>query len=237
MTPRRVATSWKVPALVALVLGLPGADRPGRGFAPRPEAAGDLPLALQDDFEGGDRSGWEFTDPKAWRVSDLEGNHVLDQHAASKYEPPVRSPINLALARKVDLGDLVIDVKVRSTGRDYGHRDLCFVFNYKDPSHFYYVHLGKQADDHANSIFKVDGAPRVSIAEARTKGTPWTDAWHHVRIVRRVKDGLIQVYFDDMATPAMTAHDKTFTRGRIGLGSFDDTGQFDDLQVWGESKS
>ena len=66
----------------------------------------------------------------------------------------------------------VLDVKVRSTTRDYGHRDLCLFFGHQDPSHFYYVHLGKQADEHANSIFIVNGKPRVSIAESRTRARP-----------------------------------------------------------------
>ena len=77
----------------------------------------------------------------------------------------------------------------------------------------------------------MNGKPRVSIAESRTTGTPWTDGWHHVRLVRHVKDGLIQVFFDDMEHPAMTAHDRTFGHGRIGVGSFDDTGMFDDVEV------
>lgn len=204
-------------------------------FAPKPKVAGELPLVLKDDFERDELGGdWEPTDPKAWQITRQGSNRVLDQHRASKYEPPVRSPFNIALAKKVDVGDLVLDLEVHSTGRDYGHRDLCFVFGWQDPSHFYYVHLGKEADPHANSIFLVDGKPRVSIAEKRTKGTPWTDGWHHVRVVRKVADGLIQVYFEDMTTPAMTAHDKTFKHGSIGIGSFDDTGQFDSIQVWGD---
>src|SRR5207342_556777 len=97
-----------------------------------------------------------------------------------------------------------------------GHRDLCLFFGHQDASHFYYAHLGKEADPHANSIFLVDGKPRVSIAESRTKGTPWTVGWHHVRLVRKVEDGRIEVFFDDMATPAMVAHDKTFAHGRVG---------------------
>ena len=182
-------------------------------------------------------TGWDFTDPSAWRITTLESgkNKVLEQFRASKYEPSVRSPFNIALARNLDLADFVMDVKVRSTTRDYGHRDLCLFFGHQDPSHFYYVHLGKAADEHANSIFLVNGKPRVSIAESRTKGTPWTDGWHHVRLVRNVKDGLIQVFFDDMDHPAMTAHDRTFDHGRIGVGSFDDTGMFDDLEVRGEA--
>ncbi|WP_406694105.1 hypothetical protein V5E97_23955 [Singulisphaera sp. Ch08] len=217
--------------LMVLALTMAAAPLP---FAPKPKVAGELPLVLKDDFERDDLGDWEPTDPQAWKITRQGANRVLDQHRASKYEPPVRSPFNIALAKKVDVGDLVLDLEVRSTGRDYGHRDLCFVFGWQDPSHFYYIHLGKEADPHANSIFLVDGKPRVSIAKKRTKGTPWTDGWHHVRVVRKVADGLIQVYFEDMTIPAMTAQDKTFGHGRIGVGSFDDTGQFDSIQVWGD---
>ena len=199
-------------------------------------ASGDeSPVVFHDDFERDEPTGWDFTDRAAWRISRVEpgNNRVLEQFQASKYEPPVRSPFNIALAGKVDVADLVLDVKVRSTTRDYGHRDLCFIFGYEDPSHFYYVHLAKQADEHANSIFLVNGKPRVSIAESRTKGTSWTDGWHHVRVVRHVKDGLIQVFFDDMEHPAMTAHDQHFGHGRVGIGSFDDTGMFDEIEVRG----
>jgi len=45
---------------------------------------------------------------------------------------------------------------------------------------------------------------------------------------------MIKTYFDDMTTPVMLAMDKTFLRGRIGIGSFDDTANFDDIRVWGE---
>ena len=57
---------------------------------------------------------------------------------------------------------------------------------------------------------------------------------HHVKIVRNIKDGLIQVYFDDMQSPVMATHDKTFTHGRFGVGSFDDTGMFDEIRIWGK---
>ncbi len=227
--PRRLALLALVPVLLGLGFV---ADH---DFAPRPEVAKDWPQLFQADFESGGLSGWHFTDKAAWKVTEADGNHVLDQHQASQYEPKVRSPFNIALLPGVDADDFVLDLKVHSTGRDYGHRDLCLFFDHQDPSHFYYVHLGKEADPHAHSIFLVNDAPRVSIAEERTKGTPWTDGWHHVRIVRHVADGSIHVFFDDMDKPIMTAHDKTFTHGRLGVGSFDDTGQFDAIQVWGQT--
>ena len=45
--------------------------------------------------------------------------------------------------------------------------------------------------------------------------------------------GDIAVYFDDLEKPVMTAKDKSFTGGRIGIGTFDDTSQWDDVRVYG----
>jgi hypothetical protein len=53
-------------------------------------------------------------------------------------------------------------------------------------------------------------------------------------VVRKVGVGTIEVYFDNMETPVMRAEDKTFVWGQVGLGSFDDTGNFDELAVFGE---
>jgi hypothetical protein len=191
-----------------------------------------LPLLLEEGFEHG-AERWQPTDPAAWAVSEGRGGHVFAQVAQSKFEPPHRSPFNFAPLKDIDVGDFTLDVHVRSTINDYGHRDVCLVFGYQDPAHFYYVHLGKQADDHANQVFIVNDAPRTKISTTTTAGTPWDDAWHHVRIVRRIEDGTIEVYFDDLKQPVMTATDKTFTHGQIGIGTFDDTAEFDDLRLAG----
>lgn len=225
------------PALLGLLAALAIAPWTARG-SDEPQVAGsqagELPVVARFDFEDGDLEGWTFTDHQAYRIIELPGvGKVLEQFQASQYEPKVRSPFNIALAPGVDLADFELTLRVQSTARDYGHRDVCLFFGHQDPSHFYYVHLGKEADPHAHSIFLVNDAPRVSIAEQRTEGTPWTDGWHTVKIVRRVADGWIAVYFDDMTTPIMTAHDSTFTHGRIGFGTFDDTGRFDDIIVRG----
>ena len=90
-----------------------------------------------------------------------------------------------------------------------------------------------KADAHANSIFLVNGKPRVSIAQQRTDGTNWTKDWHHVRIKRDIQTGSIQVFFDDMKKPVMTTIDKHFNHGRVGIGSFDDTGDFDNFLLRG----
>ncbi len=190
------------------------------------------PPLFQDDFEKG-AARWQPTDAAAWKVVKTDKGHVYSQFQMSKYKPPFRSPHNISLIKDLVVGDFVLHAKVQSTGKDGAHRDMCLFFGYQDPAHFYYVHLGKKTDDHANQIFIVNGAARKKISTKTTPGTPWDDKWHDVKIVRQVKNGAIAVYFDDMKTPIMTAKDATFTWGQVGLGSFDDSGNWDDVRVYG----
>lgn len=192
----------------------------------------ELPLLIHEDFEkGADR--WEPSDPNAWKIISTKDGKVYSQFQASKFNPPHRSPFNIALLKDINVSDFVLDARVQSTVKDYPHRDMCLVFGYQDPAHFYYVHLGKKTDDHANQIFIVNNAPRTKISTKTTPGTDWDDNWHNVRIIRRVADGTIEIYFDDMRSPIMTASDKTFGWGRIGIGTFDDTGNYDDVKLRG----
>ncbi|MCA9265754.1 MAG: alpha/beta hydrolase [Planctomycetales bacterium] len=193
------------------------------------------PLVAYADFDdGSDR--WKVTDTSAWKLT-RSGKQtwfsLVKSH--SQYEPKHRSPFNIALLEETTVSDFVFEVDLRSTNEPYGHQSLCLFFGHQDPEHFYYVHLGRKADAHANSIFIVNDAPRVSIAQERTDGTDWSRGWHRARIRRKVETGSIEVYFDDMSKPIMKAIDTTFGAGRIGIGSFDDTGEFDTVRVWGRT--
>lgn len=193
----------------------------------------ELPVVATDDFESGRIAGWVATDPEAWRIAADGDKHFLQQFAASQVQTQVRSPFNRCLLGGVSVGDFQLDVDVQSTARDYPHRDVCLFFGYQDATHFYYVHLGQRADDHANQIFIVNGAPRVKISTKSTEGTPWNSDWHHVRIIRHVDSGEIAVYFDNMDEPVMTAKDTSFAWGTLGVGTFDDTANFDNLVLRG----
>jgi hypothetical protein len=219
------------PCLAALTLGL-AALAPLAGPAREQKSTGELPIVFRDDFEKGADS-WAPTDPKAWKVIDGKRGKVYSQFQQSKYKTPHRSPFNVALVKDVTVADFVLEARVQSTGKDVPHRDVCLFFGYQDPAHFYYVHLGKKTDDHANQIFIVNAADRKKISTKTTPGTPWDDRWHQVKVVRTVADGKIEIYFDDMKTPAMTAIDRAFLWGRVGIGSFDDTGNWDDVVLRG----
>jgi hypothetical protein len=198
------------------------------------------PVLVKDDFERGmDR--WRTTDPKdkdsVWKIVNLGGKqkHALRVTGKSTYEPPHRSPHSIALLKDIKVGDFELTVRVQNTNTTAGaHRDLCIFWGYQDPSHFYYVHFGAKADPHACQIFIVNDAPRKMITQHEAKGTPWTDGWHTLKVVRRLSDGTIEAYFDDMKKPLMTAKDTTFGAGLVGIGTFDDHGHFDDIVLCGE---
>ena len=175
-----------------------------------------------------------FSDPAAWRYRKSgQEQAALELFQQSQYEPPHRSPVNIALVDGQRFNSFVVDMQVQQTGREYGHRDLCLFFGFQDPSHFYYAHISTQTDDHAHNIFRVNGAPRIKISTSTTSGHDWGEKeWHRVRIQRDVENGSIEVFINDMAQPIMTANDKTFGRGWIGWGSFDDTGMASDIRIW-----
>lgn len=203
--------------------------------APVPAGDKTLPVVFEEDFEK-DAARWEPTDPAAWRLVKTDKGQVYNQFQTSKYKPPHRSPLNISLVKDLTLTDFDLTVKVKSTGKDVAHRDMCLFFGHQGPDRFYYVHLARDMDDRANQIFLVNKADRTKISTTTTKGTPWTDGWHTIKVARRAGDGTIAIYFDDMKTPVMTAKDTTFAFGRVGLGSFDDSGMWDDVRISGVVK-
>lgn len=199
-----------------------------------------LPLLHFEDFEKEPDAvlkQWKPTDPNAWAVVEDGGDHGYALKGKSDYSPPVRSPHNISLLKSLEVTDFVLQADMKQTGKEYGHRDMCIFFGYQDPAHFYYVHIATKADAHANSIFIVNDEPRVSIAKERTDGTDWgKDVYNKVRVERNTESGVIKVFFNDMEKPIMVAEDKTFLHGKIGFGSFDDTGIVDNVMLWGKKK-
>lgn len=193
-----------------------------------------------------------MTDPSAWEWKKLQGNSCLALTGASKYEPPYRSPFNIALIKGLKFKSFVLEVDVQQTGvkgtpireymkqyenaanaPGYNHRDHCFFFGYQDPAHFMYTHIAKAGDDHAHSVFEVNNAERVSIVDFRTFGADWgVEEWKKIRIVRNVEKGTVAIYFEDMLTPIMVADNIPFEEGFIGFGSFDDIGAVDNIRIW-----
>jgi len=192
-----------------------------------------LSIVFTEGFEKGAKR-WDTTDPTSWTHRKVNGNYVFGiNRRSSKYRPKVRSPHHIALMKGVEVADFVLTFRVKSTKDTGGHRDCCVFFNWQDPQNFYYVHLGARPDPHSGQIMIVKNAPRKAMTKNKNN-TPWkNETWHQVKLVRDSKAGTITVYFDDLKKPHMQVKDKTFGKGRIGIGSFDDMNDFDDIELRG----
>jgi hypothetical protein len=199
--------------------------------ADEPAIPAGMKLIFEEDFEKG-HNRWETTDDTNWQMHSHGQNKAFGiKQRQSDYSPKYRSPHTIALLKGIEVADFVVTMKVKSILDTGGHRDACVFFNYQDANNFYYVHLGAKPDPNSGQIMIVNNAPRRPLTNNKNN-TGWDDQWHQVKIVRDTKTGTIEIYFDDMKKPHMKCVDKTFGKGRIGIGSFDDVNDFDDIRIY-----
>jgi hypothetical protein len=191
-------------------------------------AQGLTDLKLQNDFSPGSLDRLEMPFPEDWVI--LKDGQLPYLHMLRPRDPGVpRRPLQFARLKGVTAGSFALDVKARRAGRS-----VIVVFGYVDTLHFYYAHLsgdtGAKVAVH-NGIFIVDGAERRRIAGLTAPAALPDQSWHDVRIVRDAVSGSIQVFVDEQKTPLFSVVDRTFPCGQIGLGSFDETGDFARLRL------
>ena len=213
-------------ALAAVVLLMLVACRPG--------GRGDRSRVVSSDFETGTAEGWTPDDPSHWRVAGDNGSKVYELTAPGT-PGPVRAPASRSMLAGNDVASFEFSGRLRCDADPaVAVRDMCVFFHYQDPTHFYYVHFAGSSDGVHNIIGLVDGADRVKINAEPAGASVFrlTDrAWHAFKVTCDAPTGEIRAYLDDMTAPILTARDLTLGHGLVGVGSFDDTGAFDDLKL------
>jgi glucose/sorbosone dehydrogenase len=180
---------------------------------------------------------WAPVTPSKWQFPGKEA--ILAEAGVER--PGPRRPFEYAVLTKGPaFGDVRIDAEVRiDTPVEITNRDVIVVFGYRSDTEFNYAHLSTDNTIYPhNGIFVVNNADRLRI-EDQWNGfhgaTPAiSDAeWHDVRVVRCAGSGETAVYMDGSKFPLMTTVDTTLDSGRIGFGSFDNTGRIRKLRVTG----
>jgi len=173
---------------------------------------------------------WQVVNAADWRISEESGEQILSLITHRGPLPGPRRPIQFAIAETPVLRKAKVELDARPHGRS-----LMIVFGYRDPAHFDYAHLSIDTaarEPHHNGIFHVYGGERVRIsAEDGPAAFPETNHWYHVMLEWNGSSGDVRVSVDGRDIPALHAVDLSLNSGRVGLGSFDETGDFRNVKI------
>jgi hypothetical protein len=173
---------------------------------------------------------WSLPVAADWKVDTEDSVSVLRLVEHRGPLPGPRRPIQFALADVPEYTRVTLEADVRPLGAS-----LLIAFAYRDAAHFDYAHLSvdraaKQPVH--NGIFHVYGGERVRISSDRGPAAfSATGRWHHVKLTHDAVNGTVDVWVDGQALPALHAVDLSLGPGKIGPGSFDETGEFKNVTL------
>ncbi len=225
----------RILAFLAVILFTNSATVPSPAYQEKTDP-GNFPLLVSDDFENGRAEYWTANVPAHWQVAKEEGSFVYQLTAPGK-EGMVRAPTSWSLLKDFDVSSFVFTGRLKcKSDLSNMHRDICLIFHFQDPTHFYYVHFAAISDEAHNIIAIVNGKDRQKISHeppGRSILRLVDFEFHDFKVTCDADTGEIKAYLGDMKTPILTAADKTLGQGLVGIGSFDDTGSFDDIKLRG----
>ena len=173
---------------------------------------------------------WNIPVAGDWKVDTENGVPVLRLVEHRGPLPGPRRPIQFALTDVPEYGRVTLEADVRPLGGS-----LLIAFAYRDAAHFDYAHLSVDAGTKQpvhNGIFHVYGGERVRISSERGPAAfSAKGRWHHVKLTHDAITGAVDVFVDGQALPALHAVDLSLGSGKIGPGSFDETGEFKNVTV------
>jgi hypothetical protein len=186
-------------------------------------------LAADDTISVFDKT-WTVPTLQDWAVALDQGKPMLRLLTGREPAPGPRRPSQFALLAMPLATDVTLEADARPT-----KGSLIIVYAYRDSAHFNYLHFsvdtGVKQPFH-NGVFHVYGGERVRISN--TTGVAAFSAinrWYHVKVEWDGTSGSVQGFVDGQPIPALHAVDLSLTEGRVGIGSFDETGDFKDVRV------
>lgn len=173
---------------------------------------------------------WSVCVASDWKVDQEGGMPVLHLVQNRGPLPGPRRPIQFALTDVAGYGRLTVEADVKPLGRS-----LLIVFGYRDEAHFDYAHLstdtGSKQPVH-NGVFHVYGGERVRISNERGPASfSASGRWYHVKLTHNAKTGTVAVTVDGQAVPALQATDVSLGAGKVGLGAFDEMGEYRNVKI------
>ena len=188
---------------------------------PAPAAGASGAALIDEDFAA---SAVPFTPVAGGTWGVASGRYVLSAPANGG---EAVANANLAVHDTVVSGDFTLSASAATTPTDSPFNDFSVVFGFRDPADYWFASFSEGNDANTSGIFKVAGGARTELADITTPITAGTP--YDVRIERRGES--IWVFRSGERVASVT--DPTLGDGRVGFGSRNDGGTFDDLVVTG----
>ena len=190
-------------------------------------------VTFKDNFQKGISSAWQPKTPEKWALASADKNSFYQLKEPGEHDDKIGRPTEYSLVKDLVYTDFTFTCKLRCDAPvELRYRDMVIIFGYQDDTHFYYVHLSNISDDLHNAIMLVNGNYRRKINKELPEPTLTDLEFHKVRVNWNGAIGQIKVYFD--GKPVMEAQDDTFKGGKVGIGSLDDVGAFDNVHIRGK---
>ncbi|MCS7025563.1 MAG: hypothetical protein NZV14_12255 [Bryobacteraceae bacterium] len=151
-----------------------------------------------------------------------------------------RRPSQYVIADTAPFRKVTLRVELQAEPRAIRDRrnSVILVYAWRDPEHFNYAHLSVDAAKDVpvhNGIFHVYGGDRVRISSEEGPPALRDETWHQVKLTYDAGTGRVDVWVDGKTSPSFRAVDMSLGPGKVGLGSFFDTGKFRSFRLEGQT--
>lgn len=153
-------------------------------------------------------------------------------------QPPAgvpRRPQKFALADTAPFRKVIIEAEVKRDARS-----LILVYAYQDEGHFNYAHISSDAalkENMHNGMFHIFKGERVRMSPLDGPPSLPTQDWIPVKLVFDGATGRCYVEVNGKRNPSLEGVDLSLRWGRVGFGSFDETGSFRKIRISGVAKN
>ena len=181
------------------------------------------PCDYWEDFNDDILDGWTARNIDYWSTKYHDGDYELWLHTnnGNTHEDNLGEWVTID---DLYLSDFTFECDLQSAEWSDPTADLAVLFCYQDRDNYYYVLFNRSAGSTSLWRWQNGRGHRIDSYDGSTLPD---QQWHHVKISRQ--NGDVKVYYD--GTQILHGYDNNLSSGRIGLGSKNDTGWFDDVCI------
>jgi len=174
---------------------------------------------------------WDVESAADW----VTGDNLLQlKVSAEPVAGKPRRPTRIALLESKPYTTVTVEADVKRNGRS-----VIIAYAWQDDAHYNYAHISVDnaaAQNVHNGMFHIFGGERVRMSSLEGPGSLPTQDWTPVKLVFDGATGHCYVEVNGKRNPSLDAVDLSLRWGRVGLGSFDETGDFRNVKVTGETR-